>query len=92
MHALNDINHDEMSIVQQYEDNHEYGLEAAQSQSNYIENGAEFYSSQNGEVISEVKYLPSSYNLSKSYNSSNTNNNNNNSNNNRQRYSGKLLH
>lgn len=76
MHTLNDINHEDMSIVQQYEDNHEYGLEAPTPQSNYIENGAEFYPSQTGGIISEVKYTPS-YNLNKSYN-------------NRQRYSGKF--
>ncbi|XP_074604743.1 uncharacterized protein LOC141858034 isoform X2 [Brevipalpus obovatus] len=65
MHTLNDMSHENIALVQQYDDNHEY-LEAPTPQSNYLENGAEFYPSQTDGMISEGKYQPA-YNLNKSY-------------------------
>jgi len=65
MHTLNDMNHDDMTLGQHFDDGHDYGLEAPSAHSAYLD-GGEFYPSPN--IMQESKYQPQ-YTANKAFNS-----------------------
>ncbi|XP_013772271.1 protein C-ets-2-like isoform X2 [Limulus polyphemus] len=59
IHTLNDMNHEEMGLSQQFNDSQEYGLEASTPHPGYLDASPEFYPTPSTPVmLPETKYQP----------------------------------
>jgi len=65
MHTLNDMSHEDLALGHQFDDGHDYGLEAPTPHSAYLDGGSEFYPSPN--LMQESKYQPQ-YTTNKAFN------------------------
>lgn len=60
IHSLNDVNHEDMAISQQYDDGHDYGLETPTAHNHYLDSSPEFYPNPPSlPITQDTKYQPS---------------------------------